>query len=257
MILIAAVKGYTNRYFSKLCKYTFTGNNVTCEFYYYDQVVVVDSGIKVGQALQTCYAGIEDRCCDIECPTGIAGPPTVIHGTWAQQGGSTIIITWSTGGVEMWATSPNAWTLMSASYCPTDCWGWGFETDPVPGQLDRTKSFVGKYQRYNGWSGVNESLMVNEWFDLGRMKLTDTGALRYVDWDVSQRLWVHSYMAFVADRVIYQISHDFDNDGKISKGHTYIGFPIFKAGIHRGFVFADASEVAGGAGTFGAIYYYG
>jgi len=161
----------------------------------------------------------------------------------------------------------------------TDCVplnvGWGFgvggETEfGISKSIDEchAKNYYGLHLRHNSWLNTDENIVRSGMLLKGFYK-TNNNVLKHLFWDCKPngRYWVFSYFAIpdsnsgrqALRRVIYQTSHDFDNDGHISNdiGHIYSGIQVLDSNNQlRGFVFADVSPRANAEHfTVSAMYY--
>ncbi len=118
-------------------------------------------------------------------------------------------------------------------------------------------NYFGRFLRWNGYyTAPDDALGVNsDELGLSSFYLTDTGVARYVYGGDGGGMYIFCYLALPEDReglrtrqIVYQTSHDFDNDGNIADGpgHVYAGLQIVDAtGTFRGVVFADQSYDTG------------
>lgn len=133
----------------------------------------------------------------------------------------------------------------------------GFETGLSALDAEMDRNYHGRFLRWNGYyePPEDEGGVKADELGLTSFYLTDTGVARYLYGGDGGGMYVYAYLALPEERdglrtrqIVYQTSHDFDNDGNIADGpgHTYAGLQILDAtGTFRGVVFADQSYDTG------------
>jgi len=237
-------------------------------------------GRQIGYANQASYPYNFDQNRDIQGSVKFSGSNsgvTTIFGTWTTPSADTVSINFG-GSTETWRATWSEPTLVKieliqANYIAGSTYlkvdgsrdsnavnaGWGFGginvsfTTAADINGMRKDLPYGQFIRHNSWNGTDESVAADS-MSLGSVfQLTDSGALRYVGWDNSVGAQHHVFFylgqpannfGLLSGRVCYQLSHDFNNNGRIDDdmGHTYSGLQIIdQAGNFRGFVFSDSS----------------
>lgn len=261
-----------------------------------------NTGKKVGYIFQNTYPYNLDENVYIQGLQNFNNdtPPLTLFGKWSRDGDK-IKINWSWGDWEDWVLTWNDSSLYkielyNSSYTSGEYYlkkgedngwkrdsssaingGWGFGAQGTGFNSGSTvskameKNYSGHVLQFNSWACSNSQISYDEMNLSSFFLLTDNDVARFVSWDNgSASTWVFHYYAkpasntdLSARKIIYHISHDFDNSGSIANdvGHTYSGLEIIdENGDMRGMVFAESSEnntgiCASNPNTISSIYY--